>query len=185
MIYLIIALYLKDYFARTINDVKIPILTFFIVRGFFLYSFFAYRQNAESNSIYIFALALPIPFIVITLSLLYNIYIAFLAGIYAVTFVNVISNGDNASTVIASVSLLISIFAIKNIDKRTDFLNVGIGIAVINSLLSVAIGFIDDYSYQRIFANVKVSFISGLANTIAVMGLFPIFEHLFGATTRF
>ncbi|MBP9021928.1 MAG: HDIG domain-containing protein [Spirochaetes bacterium] len=185
LIYLIIALYLKDYFARTINDVKIPILTFFVVTGFFLYAFFAYRQNSELNSVYIFALALPIPFIIITLSLLCNIYIAFLAGIYAVTFVNVISNGDNASTVIASVSLLISIFASKNIEKRTDFLNVGIGIAVVNSILSAAIGFIDDYSYQRILSNVKVSFISGLANTIAVMGLFPIFEHFFGATTRF
>lgn len=185
LIYFIITMYLKDYFARTISGFKIPLVTFILVTSFFLYSFFAYGRISESGFNYIYGLVLPVPFAVITLCLLYNVYIAFLAGVYCVVFVNVISGGDNSSTIIAAASLLISIFASKKIERRTDFLNAGIGISLMYSFLTAAMGLIDDYSYQKIGSSIKISFISGLANTIAVMGLFPIFEHLFGVTTRF
>ncbi len=80
---------------------------------------------------------------------------------------------------------MLAMFATENMEKRTDFLKRGFLFSIVNSLLVIAIGLFDEFSIGNVIDNIEVAFISGFGNTIAAMGIFPLFEHLFGMTTKF
>jgi cyclic-di-AMP phosphodiesterase PgpH len=170
---------------KILHNKKIPIIVFSLVMFFMVYTFALSRSDNITNTSLIFALLLPIPFVTMTIVTLFNDrIIAMLVGIFIIFFTFIIGLASFATLIIAFSSSILGIIVIRNIEKRTEFLRVGFTIGFINSIIIIAIGFMEEYSAYNIFKNVQLSFASGILNSILVMGIFPLYENLFGVTTR-
>ncbi|MFH0974418.1 MAG: HDIG domain-containing metalloprotein [Spirochaetota bacterium] len=165
---------------------KIPLITFSLVLLFIVYTFALTRSENIFNSNFILALLLPIPFVTMTIAALSNDkFITILVTIFIIFFSYIITQASFASMTIAFSSAILGIIVIRNINKRTEFLRSGFTIGLINSIIVVAIGLMEEYTAYNIFKNIQLSFAHGIMNSILVMGIFPIYENIFGVTTRF
>ncbi|MBN2038825.1 MAG: HDIG domain-containing protein [Spirochaetes bacterium] len=171
---------------KALENKKVPIITFSLVLFFMIFTFFAPKMFNLQDSIYIFALFLPIPFVTMTISSLFSDkFLALLVSIFIIFYTFIISMGTFASLAITFSSTILGIIVIRDLERRTDFLRGGLIIGFINALIIIAIGLIDKFSAVIIFKNAGISFASGILNSILVLGIFPLYENVFGVTTRF
>ncbi len=177
--------FMTEYFSKPLLDNKLSIIVTSLIIMFLLFASFLSRiENIQSADL-IFSLLLPIPLVAMTIAALFNIFPALVAGLYIVFISYLFSQGSFPSLVIAFSSTILGIFVIRNVEKRTDFLRGGVIIGILNSILVVAIGLMKGYTLPVVIKNIELSLASGIVNAILVMGLFPVYENLFGLTTRF
>ncbi len=182
---IIFAIFFTDIRKSVNPDNKAPLIITLLLVMFFIYTYIIYQTTSMQDDKIVFSLLLPIPFITMMLAILYNVPMALLIGSYAIFFSVTISGANYATLTIAISSSLVSIFGTKDIEKRIDFIKSGFILSLVNSLLIIAISLMEELSAAVILQNIRLAFISGIGNCIAVMGLFPIFESLFSLTTRF
>ncbi|MDY6935453.1 MAG: HDIG domain-containing protein [Spirochaetota bacterium] len=186
IIVLIFGYFLMGFYHRLIQNAKSPIIIFSLVLFFILYTFFISRIENIHDSNMIFTLYLPIPFVTMIVSILCNIYVSMIAGVYMVFFIFIIGGASFPIVALAFSSAVLGVFIIGDFKRRTDFLKGGLLLGFINSLVIVALGLIEESSfYPNIVNNVGLSFANGIINSIIVLGIFPIYENLFGVTTKF
>lgn len=164
---------------------KATIISFSLIMLFMIYTFIVSVTDTFGNSGKIFSLFLPIAAISIMLTVLYNSYFSMLVSFYLVFFSYVISGASFSSLTLAVSSALLGIITIRDIEKRTEFLIAGLWIAVINILLVIAIGLMEENSFNIIGYNIMLAALNGFLNALLVTGLFPIYENVFKLTTRF
>ncbi len=171
---------------KNLQDKKIPIITFSIVIFFIIYTFALTKAWNIYETNLIFGLLLPIPFVTMTIAaLFYDRFLSTLVSVFMIFFSFIISLTALPTMIIASSSTILGIIVVRNIEKRTDFLRGGFAIGLINSIIVIAIGLMEEYTASNIFKNVLLSFVHGITNAILVMGIFPLYENIFGITTRF
>lgn len=183
--FFLLFLFMDDVRKFIIPDVKAITVTTLLLVSFFAEAFLMYRTVYNQDSYLFFTFYLPIPFIVMICTILFNVPLAMVCGLYLVFYTVTLVGGDYTAMVIASSSVFLSIFAVKKVEKRFDFIKTGLLLGSVNSLLIIAIGFMREISSAAVLANIQFAYISAIGNTIAAMGLFPIFEQLFKMTTRF
>ncbi|MBN1501215.1 MAG: HDIG domain-containing protein [Spirochaetes bacterium] len=181
----VIIFFIRDYFHVLIPDINAPVIAGILLALFFIFTYLIFKSFSFEGSNIIFSLCLPIPFVVMTIAIIYNQRLAILISVYIIFYTNTLNSGDYASLAISINIVFISIFATRSLEKRTDFLKMGFIFGFINSLLVYGIGLMDEYTYNDIIRNIQLAFVSGLTNTIAVMAFFPVLEFLFGLTTKF
>ena len=165
---------------------KTSIITFSIVLFFIIYTFALSRTENIYSTNLLFGLLLPIPFVTMTIVTLFNDrFIAILVSIFLIFFSFMISMASFTTLIISFSSAILGVIIVRDIEKRTDFLRGGLSIGLINSLIVIGIGLIQEYSAYNIFKNLQLSIAHGIINSILAMGIFPIHEHVFGVTTRF
>ncbi len=177
--------FLTESFNKLVPDKNLPIIISSLVLFFVLFSFFISRIENINNMDMIFALLLPIPLVTMTLALLFNILPAMLVGLYMVFLSYLFSQNAFSTLIISFSSTILGMFVIRNVEKRTDFLRGGFIIGLINSVIVLAIGLIEGFTFYNVLKNVQLSFANGIINAIIVMGIFPVYENIFGVTTRF
>lgn len=182
---MLLILFLRESHIRIVADMRLPVLMGVLLLILFVYSYFLYGSIETDYRDITFALSLPIPFVLMLISLLYTVQAAVIAAVYALFFTNVLCGGSDAALIISVCSAFLTIFAAKRIDRRTDFLAVGIILGLVQSLLVIAIGLVEEMPFGAIVSHIRISFAAGIANTIAVMGLFPVFENTFGVLSGF
>lgn len=181
----IVVLFLSSYLNDFIPDINSIIITGSLLALYFLFSYIVYKSfDFESTNI-IFPLILPIPFLTMTIAVIYNKPLSILSAIYAIFFANMLNMGDYTSLIVGLSLAFISIFGVKTLEKRTDFLKLGFVLGFAGALLVIAVGLVEEFTRTEIIKNVQLSFMSGLSNTIAVMGFFPLIEYIFNLTTKF
>jgi hypothetical protein len=186
ILFLLISIYfLSDYYQRIIPDNKASFVVFILLVVFFFFAFFVHRSIEEKELTVFYILLLPVPFVTMMISILYNIPLALIAGIIAVFFSSTLNGGDYASLGLALSSVFLAIFGTRGLEKRTDFLRSGFMMGIVNALIVVAIGLMEKRSMQVIITNSEIAVAGGVVNAVAVVGLFPVFEHFFGVTTIF
>ena len=162
-----------------------PLIIFSLVMFFMIYSFALSRVENIYNTPLTFALLLPIPFVSMTIVTLFDDRVtAMLIGIFIIFFTFIISQTEFITLIIAFSSAILGIIVIRNLEKRTEFLRVGFSIGLINSLIIIAVGLIDESSASNIVKNIQLSFAHGIMNSILVMGIFPLYENVFGLTYK-
>jgi len=186
----VIFLMILGYLIPEYNAVLIPgnrssIIVGSLILIFMVYTFFIASSETMDESKLTFALLLPIPFVTMIVSVLFNIYLAMVAGLYLVFFTAVIGGGDIYTTILAFSSALVGVFVNVNAIRRTDFLRGGLMLGLINSLIIVAITLMNEMPFGNMMRNVQLSFANGLVNSILALGILPIYEQFFGITTRF
>ena len=182
---IIFGYFLITYYTNLVVDNKMPLIVFTLVMAFIIITFFMARWQGRMFEGLFFPLLLPIPLITMILAIMYNIHIAMLIGMYIVFFVAIITKGDFTSLLLAFSSALSGVFVVGDVERRSDFLRGGFTLGLINSVIVVSVGLMNELSFAMILNNIGLAFVSGIINAIVVFGVFPIYENLFGLTTKF
>ncbi|MBP8987962.1 MAG: HDIG domain-containing protein [Spirochaetes bacterium] len=177
--------FLITYYTNLVVDNKMPLIVFTLVMAFIIITFFMARWQGRVFEGLFFPLLLPIPLITMILAIMYNIHIAMLIGMYVVFFVAIITKGDFTSLLLAFSSALSGVFVVGDVERRSDFLRGGFTLGLINSVIVISVGLMHELSFAMILNNIGLAFVSGIINAIVVFGVFPIYENLFGVTTKF
>ncbi len=161
------------------------IVIFSLIMFFMVYVFFAGNFEMAGTSKVSYILLLPIPFITMMISILYNIYLSLFVALYIVFFALMIVGIDTQSVFLAFSSAIMGTFINLHVDKRSDFFKGGLILGVINSIIIIAIALIENTPWKIAFTNSELAVASGILNSILALGIFPIYEHFFGITTKF
>jgi putative nucleotidyltransferase with HDIG domain len=160
--------------------VILSLIIFFMVYAFFVGGF----EIAETSRIS-FILLMPIPFVTMIITILYNIYLSLFAGLYIVFFALMIVGIDVQSIFLAFSSAVMGAFINIHVNKRSDFFRGGLILGAVNSVIIVSLGLIENIPWKLTFTNSELALASGILNSILALGIFPIYEHLFDITTKF
>ncbi len=182
---LIFGYFLIAFYNNLIVDNKMPLIIFTLVLFFMAYTFILAQSEGLLFGDLVFALLLPIPFITMILAITYNIHIAMLIGIYIIFFTAMITRGDFTTIVLAFSSALSGVFVVGDVERRNDFLRGGFVIGLINAFIVISTGLIEERTFQDILRNIELAFGNGIINSILVLGVFPVYESIFGITTKF
>jgi len=182
---LIFGYFLLEYQSRLLPDFKTPLVIFSVVAVFLLYTFFMSRTGGVIQGNTIFSLFLPVSAVTMIIATLFNMFIAIIVGLYLIFFCFVISGGSMPVVIIAFSSAILGVFVLSDVEKRTDFLRGGLVIGIVNSVVTAGICLMADYSLSDTLTNIELALANGIINSILVLGVFPVFENLFGITTKF
>ncbi|MCL2156077.1 MAG: HDIG domain-containing protein [Leptospirales bacterium] len=152
---------------------------------FMIYAFFAKNFAIADLSRATYILLLPIPFITMMITILYNIYLSLIVALYIIFFSLMIVGIDAQSVFLASSSGLMGTFINLHVDRRSDFFKGGIILGIINSVIIIAIGLLENTPFRISLINSEIAIVSGIFNSILALGIFPIYEYFFDITTRF
>jgi putative nucleotidyltransferase with HDIG domain len=150
-----------------------------------IYAFFAKNFAITELSKATYILILPIPFVTMMISILYNIYLSMFVGLYIIFFSLMLVGIDTQSIFLAFSSGLMGTFINLNVDRRSAFFKGGIILGVINSVIIIALGFMESTPVRITLTNSEIAIISGILNSILALGIFPLYEYFFDITTRF
>ncbi len=166
-------------------DNKTPLILFTLLLFFIFCTFFISRiENIQSSKL-VFALFLPIPFVTMIIAILYNVYLSMMVGIYLIFFSYAISSASFESLILAFSSALGGAFVVGDVEKRTEFLRGGFILGLLNSLIVISVGLMEELSLNHVIKNVELSFGNGLINAVLALGFIPLYENVFGYTTKF
>lgn len=182
---IIFGFFLLEYHTRLIPNDKTPIIIFSLVVVFLFYTFFLSRAENILNSKIIFSLYLPIAAATMIISSLFNIFIALVVGLYLVFFTFLISGATFPVIIAAFSSAFLGVFVLTDVERRTDFLRGGLILGIINSIVVIGVCLMEEYSVYDVLRNVELSLANGIINSILVLGIFPVYENVFGITTKF
>ena len=182
---IIFGFFLLEYHARLLPGEKTPIIIFSIVLVFLVYTFFISRTENILNSTMVFSLYLPIAAVTMIISSLFNMFIAIIVGLYCVFFTTLITGGSLPVVLLAFSSAFLGVFVLTNVERRTDFLRGGLVLGILNAVVAVGVSLMEEYGVYDVLKNVELSLANGIINSILVLGIFPIYENLFGITTKF
>jgi membrane-associated HD superfamily phosphohydrolase len=90
----VIFVLMHGFLGTLVPDGNAPILSAMLLVFYFLYSFFVLRAGHFDEQRLIFSLYLPLPFVVMTVTILYNIQVAMLVSLCAVFFSTALMGGD-------------------------------------------------------------------------------------------
>lgn len=185
--FFIFGFFLMEFNKVFMPDKKSTIIIFSLIIMFMVYTFFISRIESPVNPRLTFALLLPISFATMILSILYNRYLSIITGLYMIFFTTLIS-GSNVSTAIISFSTaLVGVFVNEKVERRTDFLRGGVILGVINIFVIISVALIQEIPVMSMnFLKILgIAFASGVINSILVLGILPLYENIFGITTKF
>lgn len=168
-----------------IVDKESSIIVFSLLLIFMLYTYFIAQTQSKLLTEYRFIFFLPIPFITMMVSILYNVYLAMMIGVYVVFFTSSMIGGDLVTVIISFSSALLGVLVCGDIEKRTDVIRGGFIIGIINAVIITAIGLMKGILFIDIVKNIHIPIANGVFNSILVLGIFPVYESIFGITTRF
>lgn len=166
-------------------DKKAIIVIFSLLLFFMIYSLFAGNSNISETSKVSYILLLPIPFVTMMMTILYNIYLSFYVGLYVMFFALMLVGVEMQSVLLAFSTSVIGIFINMNVERRSDFFRGGLILGVINAIIIIAISFIENTPWKITITNMELAVVNGVLNSILVLGVFPVYEHFFDITTRF
>lgn len=168
-----------------IPNIKFSVIVFSLLGIFMIYTYFMAGSEIVAGAGMAFVLILPIPLVAMIISVLYGITLSLLMSLHAVFFAVLIHGGDFNTVMLAASSALLGTFVNWNVQKRTDFLLGGLYIGVINSLIILSLAFMQELPGNIILRNIQIAFMGGFINAVLALGLFPMYETVFGITTKF
>jgi len=172
-------------YDRIFPDKKTSYIIFSLIILFMVYTFFVARVENIFNTKIIFTLLLPIPFITMMVAILNNIYLSMIVGLFVLFFSFAISGESSPALIVAFSSALMGAFMARDIERRSGFLRTGLVIGVINAVIVIAMGLMGEFVFSDMLKNAQLAIASGIINAILVLGVFPLYETIFGVTTNF
>jgi len=186
----IIFVFIMSFFTFTYEMVYFPdrkgiIVVCSLILFFMIYSFFVDSFEIAQSSKIATILLLPIPFVVMMISILYNIYLSLFVALYLVFYTLMMVDVDLQVVIIIFSTALMSSFININVDKRSDFFKGGLILGAINSFIIVSLALIENTPWKVVLTHSQLAFANGVLNSILVLGIFPIYEYIFDITTKF
>lgn len=185
--FFIFGFFLMEFNKVFLPDKRSAIIILSLVIVFMVYTFFMSRFESPVNSRLTFALMLPISFATMILSILYNRYLSIIAGLYIVFFTTLIGGSNISTAIIAFCTALVGVFVNEKVEKRTDFLRGGMIVGIINIFIIISVALIQEIPVlnMNFLKIIGIAGASGFINSILVLGILPLYENIFGITTKF
>lgn len=183
--FFILIVFIIDPKRLKIPDKKFAIIIFSLVSIFFVYSYFIAQNDFVMRNSMAFPFFLPIIMVSMVSAILYSLPLAVIVGLYVAFFASMLHGIDFNTVVLSVTSAVLGVFINWNAQKRTDFLLGGLYIGIINSVVIIALSLMQEIPMIITFKCIQLALISGLINAILALGLFPIYESIFGLTTKF
>lgn len=185
--FFIFGFFLMEFNKVFLPDKRSAIIIFSLVIVFMVYTFFMSRFESPVISRLTFALMLPISFATMILSILYNRYLSIIAGLYIVFFTTLIGGSNISTAIISFCTALVGVFVNEKVEKRTDFLRGGMIVGIINIFIIISVALIQEIPVlnMNFLKIVGIAGASGFINSILVLGILPVYENIFGITTKF
>lgn len=200
----IVAVFLKKYDPRRLNDFSSNTILFSLIWLLTTYTFlFAkvfYSHESNLDSTYYFSMFVPVGMVCLMAGFIYDEQLAIAIGFYLSFFIFLSSQNNANSFVIAfSTTVVASIYGHK-IRKRIDFIKSGLIIAGIQMLVATSGYLIDSRQYwvsvssgsffgdlirSNIFKLYVICIINGFASALVTQFLLPVYEYVFNIPTRF
>lgn len=134
----------------------------------------------------IFALYVPIAFLTITLAILFEEKVAIGGGLFLSVFILLAGNNENiASFYVSLATTLLGSYSTSKVKKRTDFLRIGLYVALANMALVIILSLYQGMPVADIGRLLIIAFLNGIGSAIMAFGLIPVIESLFDVTTNF
>ncbi len=181
----IIGYFLVEYNRLLVLDKRSSMILFTLMFFFMVYAFIIARADFFTSSNLEFALLLPIPFMTMMVAILYNMYLAMLMGINVIFFTFLIGGGDLSTLIIAFSSSFMGVLVAGDVERRSDFLRGGFIMGVANAVIVAAVALMQEIPLKQASYNMQLSLASGIMNSILLLGIIPLYENVFGITTRF
>lgn len=185
LVYVLFMFFMSGNYHKIIPDAKAPYAIGILLLFFMLYTYFVNNSFKDQESFAVVTILLPIPFITMMVSILYNVPLAVIVSSCIAFFTFTIVGGDYTALGITVSSILMSIFGTRHLERRTDFLKSGLVIGIVNAIVILGLSLMEEQSFSNIGRMVYLALVSGVLNAMAVIGIFPVFEHFFGITTIF
>lgn len=166
-------------------DKKAIFVVFSLILFYMIYAFFISRLETSDNFKLSFIFLMPLPFVTMMVSILYNVFLSLFSGLYLVFFTLMMVGVDFYTALIVFSTALIGTFINVNVGRRSDFFRGGFILGVINVVIIFAIAMIENSSFKIAFSMSQLALANGIINSIMVLGIFPLYEHVFDITTRF
>lgn len=166
-------------------DRKGIVVVFSLLIFFMAYSFFVDNFELAQTSKIAIILLMPIPFVTMMISILYNIYLSLFVALYLIFFTFMMVEIDIQVVILTFSSALMGSFINLNVDRRSDFFKGGLILGAINSIIIIALSFIENAPWKITLSNCQLALANGILNSILVLGIFPLYEHIFDITTKF
>lgn len=166
-------------------DRKGIVVVFSLLIFFMAYSFFVDNFELAQTSKIAIILLMPIPFVTMMISILYNIYLSLFVALYLIFFTFMMVDIDIQVVILTFSSALMGSFINLNVDRRSDFFKGGLILGAINSVIIIALSFIENAPWKITLSNCQLALANGILNSILVLGIFPLYEHIFDITTKF
>lgn len=182
---LILSFFGFNFEAYYFPDKKAIIAIFSLLLFFMAYSLFASGSDLAEASRISYILLLPIPFVTMMMTILYNIYLSFFVGLYIMFFTLMLVGVEAQSVFLVFSTSVIGIFINMNVERRSDFFRGGLILGIINAVIILALSFIESTPWKITMTNMELAVVNGVLNSILVLGIFPVYEHFFDITTRF
>lgn len=166
-------------------DKKAIYVVFSLIFFYMIYAFFISRLESSDNLRLYFVFLMPLPFVTMMVSILYNVFLSLFSGLYLIFFTLMMVGVDLYTALIVFSTALIGTFINSNVGRRSDFFKGGLILGVIVAVLIFAIVMIENSSFKMAFYLSQLALANGIINSIMVLGIFPLYEHVFDITTRF
>ncbi|MDD5021566.1 MAG: HDIG domain-containing protein [Endomicrobiaceae bacterium] len=176
ILFFFILLYVNNQTKISKIDNDIAVLVSFI----FIISLLIFQIFDKSLS----PIAFPMSAFSIILCILVSLRISFIYIFVMTIFISVINNFNNVVPMIHLVGCLTSIIGIREIRNRSQFINVGIKIALSMALFVIVLYLLKIYPLVEVKYNIWFSLLSGFLSVLIVLVALPILETLFSRTTN-
>ncbi len=127
---------------------------------------------------------LPIPGIAILLTLLLNNRASFVISLTLSLIFGLTTQENFRFFTLMFMGSSLGIMVVANARKRSQLLNAGMLIGVLNFLLICLFGLFEGSEINEVLRDARWGFGSGLLSSFFVMGLLPVFEKIFNITTN-
>jgi len=176
------SIHYKKYFHP---DKKSILVIFSLVTFFMVYSIFVDSFQISAFSKMSYVLLLPLAFVTMMISILYNLYLSLFTGLYLVFFTVMLIGFDLQVMVLAFSSALVGSFVNIGVEKRSDFFRGGVVLGFVNVFTIVSVSLIENTPWKVMLANSEMAMVNGILCSILALGIFPVYEHAFDITTKF
>lgn len=169
-----LGLFVKKFDKETYNDLKkrvvilaIVVLTLLISRG------------VLSVSGYL----MPIATISILVSIISNERVALIVNTLAAILIGIAFSTEMSVFFMLLVSGIVGTFACRNIQQRSNVIRIGLIISMVNMLIILGFGLVDELETQLLIRRLGYGLVNGILCSVIAIGTLPVWENYFGVLT--
>ncbi|TGK17308.1 HDIG domain-containing protein [Leptospira fluminis] len=201
---IIVYAFLKKYNPKRLNDVSSNVIVFTLIWSLVLWAYVAskafYNFENSYDSVFYFALVVPVGMVCLILSMVYDEQLSIAIGFFLSFFIFAASRYNPTSFILAFVMTVVTATYGRKMRKRIDFIKAGFYMALVQMLISSSGYLFDSRNYwvavpsgsylrdlweSNIFKLYLLCLVNGFVCSTLTQLLLPIYEYVFNIPTRF
>lgn len=185
VLYFLIYIYCRRYFPEYVYDKQgVRLLSTLMIFFILVCQGIMIVTSSMTGLLYsVLGYLLPLPALAILLTTLTNQKFSYFLVIIASVFIFLLTLNQPSYGIVALVSSLYTVHIVGRIRERYQLVSFGFYIGIINIVSIIGIGFIGGQNSTTLLVGAVVGMISGFFSSLLALGVLPLAETFFKATT--